>query len=163
MLEYYINRNPSIKESIGPYTPLFEQKSIYNYASAIEKSYGEKFVCIGNAGTFIDPVFSSGATIALKSAQLASKGIIKDLKGEPFNWDKDYYQPLHFGIQTFSNFVEAWYEETLQHIIFDKIHGGRIRKLVISILAGYAWDKENPYTKNTLKRLRVLSKTISEK
>ena len=47
--------------------------SIEGYACNVTSLYGDNFALLGNAGEFLDPVFSSGVTIALKSASLGPK------------------------------------------------------------------------------------------
>jgi hypothetical protein len=63
---------------------------------------------------------------------------------------------LRDGVQTFRRFVESWYEGGFQKIIFHPNQQPEIREMICSILAGYAWDKKNPYVAETQRRLRVL-------
>ncbi len=46
-------------------------RQIVGYASNVSALAGKGFALLGNAGEFLDPVFSSGVTIAFKSASLA--------------------------------------------------------------------------------------------
>ena len=43
---------------------LFEPKSILGYSVGVKKMYGQGFVLCGNSTEFLDPVFSSGVTLA---------------------------------------------------------------------------------------------------
>jgi len=47
----------------------------------------------GNAGKFLDPVFSSGVTIALKSASLAVPLVKAQLAGETVDWKARFADP----------------------------------------------------------------------
>jgi len=47
--------------------------NIEGYACNVTRLYGDNYALLGNAGEFLDPVFSSGVTIALKSASLAAE------------------------------------------------------------------------------------------
>ncbi len=47
-------------------------RTITGYSANVSSLWGEGYALLGNAGEFLDPVFSSGVTIAFKSAQLAS-------------------------------------------------------------------------------------------
>ena len=155
-LRMFIDRNPTFKEVTGEFDFTTEVRSISGFSGKTPKKFGEHFVLIGNSGEFLDPVFSSGATVALKSASLAAKVIHKKLKGEIHDWETEYETPLQFGLKTFSSFVDAWYSGALQNVIFSKKVQPEIRSAVISILAGYAWDAENPYTKNSSRRIKAL-------
>ena len=47
-------------------------RQIVGYSANVEKLWGPGYALLGNAGEFLDPVFSSGVTIAFKSASLAA-------------------------------------------------------------------------------------------
>ena len=112
---------------------------------------------LGNAGEFLDPVFSSGVTIAMKSASLAAATIDKKLKDEDVCWDTDFAKPLMVGVNTFKAFVESWCEEKLIDIFFSKPNDDKnIRHHLTSILAGYAWDTDNPFVTHSKRRLNSL-------
>jgi flavin-dependent dehydrogenase len=49
----------------------------YSYYS--ETKYGQNFGLVGDAGTFIDPIFSSGIYLAINSARLVSEGVHQKL------------------------------------------------------------------------------------
>ena len=46
---------------------------IVGYSANVKSLHGNKFLLLGNAGEFLDPVFSSGVTIAMKSASMAAR------------------------------------------------------------------------------------------
>lgn len=50
----------------------FPYRSIQGYSANVKALHGKHFALLGNAAEFIDPVFSSGVTIALHSAKLAA-------------------------------------------------------------------------------------------
>jgi len=130
---------------------------ITGYASEVEKLYGDKFALLGNAGGFLDPVFSSGVTIALRSASLAADCLDRQFRGQQVNWQHDFTVPLVRGVDTFRQFVAAWYDGSLQDIIFAERYSHRIRQMICSILAGYAWDENNPYVARPERRLSALA------
>lgn len=49
---------------------------IMGYSANVTKLFDRNFALLGNAGEFLDPVFSSGVTIAMKSAELAADLLI---------------------------------------------------------------------------------------
>lgn len=127
------------------------------YSCDVDSLYGDKFALLGNAGEFLDPVFSSGVTIALKSATLAADVVHRQLNNETVDWQTQYAQPLKQGIDTFRMFVDSWYDGSLQDVIFAEQKSEQIKGMISSILAGYAWDVDNPYVKDP-SRLKVLAK-----
>ncbi|MBV1888878.1 MAG: tryptophan 7-halogenase, partial [Proteobacteria bacterium] len=115
------------------------------YSCKVKQLYGDGFALLGNAGEFLDPVFSSGVTIALASASLSAATVDRQLSGLQPDWDAEYANPLMVGVDTFREFVEGWYDERFQDVIFSDINNDNVKGMVCSILAGYAWDQKNPY------------------
>ncbi len=112
------------------------------------------------ATEFLDPVFSSGVTLATVSSQLAGKLVIRTLKGQPVDWDAEYMRPMMQGIDTFRSYVEAWYEGTLDTIFFADNQDPLIKSQICSVLGGYVWDLANPYVKNHNSALHRLASVI---
>ncbi len=132
-------------------------RQITGYSSNVKSLHGKNFALLGNAGEFLDPVFSSGVTIAMKSASLAADLLHRQFNGESIDWEKDYAIPLKKGVDTFRTFVTSWYDERFQDIVFHKHHQPEIKAMICSILAGYAWDENNPYVKESERRVNVLA------
>ena len=131
-------------------------RSITGYSANVTSLWGNGYALLGNAGEFLDPVFSSGVTIAFKSASLAANCIARMWQGETVDWQKDYAVPLQAGVNTFRAFVQGWYDGGFQDVIFHEHSSTEIRRMISSILAGYAWDANNPYVAEPQRRLRVL-------
>ena len=88
---------------------------------------------------------------------MASELVTKQLAGQSVNWQNDYAIPLKKGVDTFRTFVNAWYDSRFQDIIFYKQASDDVRAMICSILAGYAWDTNNPYVAESERRLGVLA------
>lgn len=132
-------------------------QKISGYASDVTSLTGPGFALLGNAGEFLDPVFSSGVTIAMKSAQLASDCLHRQLGGESVDWQAEFAAPLKHGVDVFKTYVTAWYDGRFQDVIFHRTGQTEIKRMICSILAGYAWDKNNPYVAGAERRLNTLA------
>lgn len=131
-------------------------RKITGYAANVKSLWGNGYALLGNAGEFLDPVFSSGVTIAVKSASLAAAVLKRQFAGETVDWEKEYAIPLKQGVDTFRTFVESWYAGGFQDVIFYEHQDPQIRRMIASILAGYAWDLDNPFVKESKRRLTAL-------
>ena len=136
--------------------------SIKGYSANVRSLYGAGYVLLGNAGEFLDPVFSSGVTIAMKSASLAAELVDKQLNNQLVDWQQEFVEPLQIGVETFRTFVTAWYEGGLQDVVFYGQQQSNIKAMICSILAGYVWDENNPYVKNSQARLKTLAELCRE-
>jgi len=160
-LSALIAEEPGMKRMLRNARPLWpEAREIRGYASAVSSLHGRNFALLGNAGEFLDPVFSSGVTIALKSAALAVPLAHRQLQGETVDWEAEFAEPLMLGVDTFKGYVETWYEGALQTIMFSDRRPPRVYELLCSVLAGYAWDTDNPYVGRSGRRLRALAQTL---
>ena len=132
-------------------------RTLVGYSANVKHLAGRNYALLGNAGEFLDPVFSSGVTIALKSSSLAVPLLDRVLQGENVDWMQEYEIPLRKGIQVFRAYVESWYEGDFQDVVFSNSQNESIRRMVSSLLAGYAWDETNPIHKNAKRRLSTLA------
>jgi len=160
-LQQFIEQDDNLKRLLAKAKPLQTARTIKGYAADVTSLHGQNFALLGNAGEFLDPVFSSGVTIAMKSASLASPLVIKQLNGEKVDWQKEYAEPLRLGVDTFRSFVEAWYDESFQDVVYHDKHDETVSKMISSILAGYAWDQKNPYVDKSQRRISVLAQVCN--
>lgn len=156
-LMHYLNDAPNLKQLLSNAKPINEVRSIKGYSADVKQLHGDNFALLGNAGEFLDPIFSSGVTIAMKSASLAVPLIVEQLSGADVDWENLYAKVLKQGVNTFRCFVEAWYDESFQNIIFHQQRNESVSRMISSILAGYAWDAENPYVAKSYRRMNVLA------
>lgn len=151
-----------LSERFGDCDMAMDAMEIKGWSATTEKFYGKGFVLTGNVTEFLDPIFSSGVTLASVSAQVASKLVIRKLQGEVIDWEKEYMEPCMQGVEVFRTFVNSWYDGDLHAIFFSKGQNDMMRQQICSVLAGYVWDNENPFVKNHAKQVRTLAKFIRE-
>lgn len=151
-----VNEEPALAKLLANANWDTPARQIVGYSSNVKSLWGKGYALLGNAGEFLDPVFSSGVTIAFKSASLAVDCIAREFNGETVDWETDYARTLKDGVDCFRTYVEAWYEGRFQSVIFHPNASPEIRRMISSILAGYAWDRQNPFVAESRRRLRVL-------
>lgn len=140
----------------------FPFRHIQGYSANVKTLYGKHFALLGNAAEFLDPVFSSGVTIAMHSAKLAADLLIRQHQGEIIDWEKDFSQALMLGVNTFRTYVNGWYDGSFQDVIYAPNRSPEITQMISAILAGYAWDKQNPFVEKSERRLQTLVETIRQ-
>ena len=133
-------------------------RELSGYAANVKSMHGKGFALLGNAAEFLDPVFSSGVTIAMRSASVAANLLDRQLRGESVDWTADFEIPLRKGVDTFRAYVTAWYDGRFQDIMFAKHQPAGIRAMICAILAGYAWDESNPFVAEPERRLDMVAK-----
>jgi flavin-dependent dehydrogenase len=159
-LRLLIDSQPYISERFKDAELLFEPRILQSWSTTTDRFYGTGYVLTGNVTEFLDPVFSSGVTLASVSAQLAAKLVINTLTGQAVDWEKEYTEPMMQGVNTFRSYVMAWYDGTLDTIFFADDQDPVIKSQICSVLAGYVWDRSNPYVKFHTNALQKLAAKI---
>lgn len=138
----------------------FEPRIITNYAVSVDRFHGEGYILCGNSTEFLDPIFSSGVTLAISSGYKAASLVSKQLKGESVSFDT-YSAEMQKGVDVFRSYVNAWYDGSLQKIFFTQQDNEVIKTQICSVLAGYVWDQSNPFVAKHKTILQTLAKVVS--
>ena len=159
-LRALIATEPYLSDRLKDVEMIFEPRVLESWSASSSTFHDDGFVLTGNVTEFLDPVFSSGVTLATVSSQLAAHLVIRKLNGENIDWQKEYTEPMMQGVDTFRSYVMAWYEGTLDTIFFADNQVPKIKSMICSVLAGYVWDTDNPYVKDHKTALQKLARTI---
>nr|WP_298373148.1 NAD(P)/FAD-dependent oxidoreductase [uncultured Halomonas sp.] len=152
-----IDAEPRYRQLLRNARPVRPFGELKGYSADVSNLHGPGYALLGNAGEFLDPVFSSGVTIALHSAIMAAPLVDRHLRGESVDWHTEFEAPLRHGIDTFRAFVDAWYDGRLQSIVFSEAQPDGLKRMISAVLAGYAWDQDNPFVSNANRRLSTLA------
>ncbi len=160
MLRTMVASQPAIAERFKNSEMVMEPRTIEGWSVTTDKFYGDGFVLTGNVTEFLDPIFSSGVTLAVASSQRAAQVVNRLLSGEKVDWETDYMQMTMQGVNVFRSYVMAWYDGTLQDIFFAQQKREDFMNQICSVLAGYVWDTTNPFVKKHSTALKSLSGVI---
>jgi flavin-dependent dehydrogenase len=159
-LRAILSMDETTTERFSGATFMFEPRELQGYAASVSAVSGKGYCLVGNATEFLDPIFSSGVTLALESSSRAAKCIDKQLRGQAVDWQANYAEPMAKGIDVFRTFVARWYDGTLQEVLFASEQAPEIRAQVCSVLAGYVWDESNPIVKHHARRIPQLVRIL---
>mgnify|MGYP000932879234 CR=1 FL=1 len=161
-LKRFVAETPSLAKVLKNAVWDTPAREINGYSANVTRLHGPGYALLGNAAEFLDPVFSSGVTIAMRSASMAAGLLHRQLSGEVVDWENAFAIPLKRGVDTFRVYVEGWYDGSFQDVIYYEHASDDIRRMISSILAGYAWDEKNPYVAEPKRRLRVLAELCAQ-
>ena len=138
--------------------PKTDLRIIRNFSYRNVNTRGARWACLGDAALFLDPVFSSGVSLAMLSAEKFAEILVPALK-EKREADPELTRPVseHMAIcyTTFGSLVGAFYQTKLvQNIFFAKEPDPAIRAGIISTLAGDVWRDDNPFQQMLLSSKR---------
>ncbi|MFV8753917.1 NAD(P)/FAD-dependent oxidoreductase [Nannocystaceae bacterium ST9] len=150
VLEREIAGSPLIQRLIAGAEPPTPIELIGNFSYKNTRPYGSHFVCIGDAACFLDPVFSSGVTLALLGAErmveLLIPALAEDRAGAPALM-KPLFDHMDRAYQSFGRFIHRFYNSRLiDNILLAPAHQDlQFRQGIISILAADIWRDDNPF------------------
>jgi 1H-pyrrole-2-carbonyl-[peptidyl-carrier protein] chlorinase len=115
-----------------------------DYSYAMDQICGDRFVMVGDAARFVDPIFSTGVSIALNSSRFASRDIIRALeKGDLSRKSFETYEAtIRRGVKNWYDFINVYYRLNclFSAFVLDK----RYRLDVLKLLQGDVYDDDNP-------------------
>jgi FADH2 O2-dependent halogenase len=105
---------------------------------------GDRFVLIGDAGRFVDPIFSTGVSIALNSARFASRDIINAAKTGDYRKQsfQTFESTIRRGVKNWYDFITMYYRLNVMFTAF--IIDPRYRLDVLKLLQGDVYDEDQP-------------------
>ena len=151
--DFYVNRFGNLPFEFNPIW-------LKNYSAAVTKMFGDGYVLTGNSTEFLDPVFSSGVCFATESGLKAAKLAIKEITGDKVDWQTDYEDYMKEGIDVFTTYVQEWYTGNLQELFFHQPENPDVKEKICAVLAGYVWNKENPFVKKHYSVIRNMAHLI---
>jgi FADH2 O2-dependent halogenase len=120
----------------------FTEEGDYSYA--MQQIVGDGWVMVGDAGRFVDPIFSTGVSIALNSSRFVHADILKALEtGDTTRAAfAKYEETLRRGTKNWYNFISVYYRLNVLFTAF--IRDPRYRLDVLKLLQGDVYDEAEP-------------------
>lgn len=103
---------PALEKRLRSATSTEPFRTTKDYSYRSRRAAGDRWILIGDAYGFIDPVYSSGVFLALKSAELAADVIHDALLDDDLTANRlESWQPEYdAGVQHFRRLVRAFYD-----------------------------------------------------
>ncbi len=124
-------------------------QQIGNYSFRNASSHGTRFACVGDAACFLDPVFSSGVTLAMVGASLVTDTLTRALADECEDAPElmsDVSSDMQRAYQCFTSLIHRFYHRKIVHnLFFSPDPDPLMRRGLISLLAGDVWRTDNPF------------------
>lgn len=121
---------------------LFEARATADFSFRVRDTRGDGWIAVGDAGGFIDPLFSTGAHLAMHGGLLGAEAIDVALtagdvsRGRFETWE----QVMRRGTNLFLGMVQAFYAGRLQPYIFAEKQHPYLRRAITSMLAGDVYE-----------------------
>ena len=115
--------------------------SAANFSYQTEPAIGDRFVCVGDAIAFLDPIFSSGVYLATQSAELSSVEILKAFRENRFEVRRfaGYQKAIRRGMRPFQRFIRNFYDPSFTEMFLKPREYAGMVDGVTGVLAGGAF------------------------
>src|SRR5580698_850655 len=135
----------------------FKDEGDYSYA--MKQIAGDRVVLVGDAARFVDPIFSTGVSIALNCSRFAHKDILKSLETGNFSREsfQEYETTLKRGTKNWYNFITVYYRLNVLFTAF--VSDPRYRLDVLKLLQGDVYDDAEPAV---LTRMRNIVRQVEK-
>jgi flavin-dependent dehydrogenase len=130
---------PKLAERLKDATIVEPATSTGNYAYDSKFCRGDRFVLVGDAFAFVDPMFSSGVLLAMNSAFEATAGIDRWLAGDRKAAEvqfRRYDKVMRHGPRMFSWFIYRITSPAIRKLFMYPSNLWRMQEALLSILAG---------------------------
>ena len=143
--ESSVQNCPTLWNRLRNITPLDTYRTAADYSYRSKVRYGAGWVKIGDAGGFLDPIFSSGVHLAMNSAQLASQAVIQYLRHDDPSQFETFNHRMDWAEEVFEAFIERFYHRDLvRQLFFADYRPAHMKAAITDLLAGRVWDMDNP-------------------
>jgi flavin-dependent dehydrogenase len=112
-----------------------------NFSYRTDPAVGDRFVCVGDAIAFVDPIFSSGVYIATQSAELSSVEILKAFRENRFEARRfrAYERRIRSGMKPFQRLIRNFYDPSFIEMFLKPREFAGMVDGVTGVLAGGAF------------------------
>jgi flavin-dependent dehydrogenase len=138
-------------------------QSAADFSYRVRELTGEGWLAVGDAGGFIDPLFSTGAHIAMCGGKAAADTLLELLalpdaarSADEAKKLKAWEAMVRHGAETFILAVQAFYAGPLMEAIFAENKHNALRRSITSLLAGDVFT-DAVWLRDTKLRLREMA------
>lgn len=150
----------NVRQRLEPAVPVLKTTRLEAWSTAVERLHGPGWALTGNAAEFLDPIFSSGVTLALESARRAALLTDRQLRGEAVDWDSEYAAVVHQAVGVFKIFIRSWYDGTLPRVLLGANRSAAVKRGITAVLGGYVLDPRNPFVRDPEGMMAALLKMV---
>lgn len=144
VLSSCIARSPCLSGVLHDAERIQPFRRIANYSYENREPHTRRCATVGDARAFLDPIFSSGVTIAITTAEVLAAQVHDALRRERILELGDYDDACVRAYTTFDRLIERFYRpEWVRTIFFAAGRDDRVVREFTALLAGDVWRDDN--------------------
>jgi geranylgeranyl reductase family protein len=137
-----ISATPYLAKRLENATRVAPVRTISDYSYVSKQLAGDRFVMVGDAGAFIDPVFSTGVYLGMVGAFRAAEAVDAALTSGRFSRRefRSYEAWVMRQVETYKKFVKGFYRPEFVELLMTPSEFLDLRAAITSLLAGFGVD-----------------------
>jgi flavin-dependent dehydrogenase len=141
LFESMLARSSGVSESLAGAVRVMPVQSTANFAYHNSPVVADRFVAVGDAIAFVDPIFSGGVYIALRTGQLAAEAIVDAFDAGDFGRQRfaAYERRVRRGLDPLFKFIHKYYEPSFFHLFMHPRDSLGVYVAVLNVLSGGNW------------------------
>jgi FADH2 O2-dependent halogenase len=139
-----VKQRPELESRLRASTIADDFHTEGDYSYGMREICGDRWVLVGDAARFVDPIFSSGVSIALNSARFAARDIIAAFRADDFGKEsfETFRTTMRRGMRNWYEFISTYYRLNVLFTVLAK--DKRYRYDLIKLLQGDLYDDDAP-------------------
>lgn len=118
--------------------------ALADFSYRIDQLAGDGWLFVGDSGGFLDPLFSTGAHLAMQGGLIAAETIDRaleqgDVSRAAFS---EYEAAVRYAVDLFLGVVQGFYAGQFRELLFEQDQRKTMRKIITSILSGDVFHQE---------------------
>jgi flavin-dependent dehydrogenase len=155
----HIQMSPDLASAMATAKQVTEYRTEADYSYSMSRFVGNGWLLLGDAARFVDPIFSSGVSIACESAKFASQSIAAALESGDVSEQQllGYESLVKRGVSVWYEFIRLYYK--LMHLFTYFIDSKEHRLQILQLLQGEVYNREEV---PVLDAMRNMIRTVEE-
>ncbi len=141
LLDAMIARSRGVSENLAGAVRITPVHRVANFSYHNSPVVGDRFVAVGDAIAFVDPIFSGGVYIALRTGQLAAAAILQAFRAGDFSARRfaAYERRVRAGLAPLFQFIHKYYEPSFFDLFMHPRNYFGVYEAVLNVLSGGNW------------------------
>jgi flavin-dependent dehydrogenase len=103
---------------------------------------GENYALVGDAAGFVDPIFSTGVFIAMKTGDVAAAAIEQRLRRNSMRALRQYERSVHKALGKYFRFISNFYRREFLEVFMQPHERFGLMKEIVGVLAGNVFTRK---------------------
>ena len=147
----YVESNKGLAKAMANARRINDFKTEGDYSYILDKFCGNGFLMVGDAARFVDPIFSSGVSVAMHSARFGAQTVLAALESGDLSEAalKPYETTLRGGVDIWYEFIRLYYKLLPLFTLFIQ---SEYRVEILRLLQGEVFNREDVRVLNVMRR-----------